>query len=92
MSLEATNARSSSRGKFGVFWYYFILNAVCSFTGSARQAIITKNSAYLFVDSRYWVQAENEVDINLYWCPWCARGLDQMACGLYCLYIVGYSD
>lgn len=37
---------------------------MCSFSGSAGQAIITRNSAYLFIDPRYWVQAENEVDDN----------------------------
>ena len=34
------------------------------FTGSAGQAIITKNNAYLTTDSRYWLQAEAELDKN----------------------------
>ena len=35
-----------------------------SFTGSAGQAIVTRNSAYLFTDSRYWIQAGDEIDHN----------------------------
>ena len=34
------------------------------FTGSAGTAIVSKRSAYLFVDSRYWSQAERELDAN----------------------------
>jgi len=63
MLLEATNAGSSSPGKFFSF-HIGSFSILCSFTGSAGLAIITRNSAYLFVDSRYWVQAENEVDDN----------------------------
>jgi len=38
---------------------------VCfSFTGSAGQAIITKDSAYLITDSRYWLQAREQLDPN----------------------------
>jgi Xaa-Pro aminopeptidase len=33
-----------------------------SFTGSAGQAIISKTAAYLVTDSRYWLQAEKELD------------------------------
>jgi Xaa-Pro aminopeptidase len=33
-----------------------------SFTGSAGQAIISKTAAYLVTDSRYWLQAEQEID------------------------------
>jgi hypothetical protein len=32
------------------------------FTGSAGQAIISKTSAYLITDSRYWLQAEDQLD------------------------------
>ena len=38
--------------------------SVCRFTGSAGQAIISKTSAYLVTDSRYWLQAEEELDEN----------------------------
>lgn len=34
------------------------------FNGTAGQAIISKSSAYLLTDSRYWVQAANQVDSN----------------------------
>ena len=35
-----------------------------SFGGSAGQAIVTRNSAYLITDSRYWLQASAELDHN----------------------------
>ena len=35
-----------------------------SFTGSAGVAVISRNSAYLVTDSRYWLQAEDELDNN----------------------------
>ncbi len=34
------------------------------FTGSSGQAIITRDEAFLVTDSRYWLQAENELDEN----------------------------
>lgn len=37
---------------------------ICRFTGSAGQAIVSKTSAYLITDSRYWLQAEDELDEN----------------------------
>ncbi|KAG9055938.1 hypothetical protein FS842_000759 [Serendipita sp. 407] len=37
---------------------------ISGFTGSAATAIVSKRSAYLFVDSRYWIQAEQELDGN----------------------------
>ncbi|KIM29700.1 hypothetical protein M408DRAFT_67274 [Serendipita vermifera MAFF 305830] len=40
------------------------LHWISNFTGSAGTAIVSKRSAYLFVDSRYWLQAEQEVDAN----------------------------
>jgi Xaa-Pro aminopeptidase len=36
------------------------------FTGSAGQAIISKNNAYLVTDSRYWLQAEEQIDETWY--------------------------
>lgn len=40
------------------------LQWISAFTGSAGCAIVSKRSAYLFVDSRYWIQAEREHDRN----------------------------
>jgi Xaa-Pro aminopeptidase len=37
---------------------------VHSFTGSAGQAIVSKTTAYLVTDSRYWLQAQDELDEN----------------------------
>ncbi|KAI0305476.1 Creatinase/aminopeptidase [Multifurca ochricompacta] len=37
---------------------------ISNFTGSAGQAIISKSAAYLVTDSRYWLQAEKELDEN----------------------------
>lgn len=34
------------------------------FTGSAGTAVVTQDKAVLFTDSRYWVQAEREMDCN----------------------------
>lgn len=33
-----------------------------NFTGSAGQAIVSKTSAYLITDSRYWLQAREQLD------------------------------
>lgn len=33
-----------------------------SFTGSAGQAVVSMNNAYLITDSRYWIQASKELD------------------------------
>lgn len=35
-----------------------------SFTGSAGVAIVSKTTAYLVTDSRYWLQAERQLDSN----------------------------
>ncbi|KAG8718500.1 hypothetical protein FRC08_005144 [Ceratobasidium sp. 394] len=37
---------------------------ISGFSGSAGTAIISLNGAYLFVDSRYYLQAEREIDSN----------------------------
>jgi hypothetical protein len=42
---------------------YFTLSDT-RFTGSAGTAVISANNAYLFTDSRYWIQAERELDRN----------------------------
>ncbi|KAJ8015127.1 hypothetical protein DPEC_G00022930 [Dallia pectoralis] len=34
------------------------------FTGSAGTAVVTRNKAVLWTDSRYWVQAERQMDCN----------------------------
>lgn len=39
-------------------------HSCCSFTGSAGTAIVSLNNAYLFTDSRYYIQAEREIDRN----------------------------
>ncbi|GAW05634.1 Creatinase aminopeptidase [Lentinula edodes] len=35
---------------------------ISGFTGSAGQAIVTMDAAYLITDSRYWIQAQNQLD------------------------------
>ena len=42
------------------------LEWLSNFTGSAGDIIVTKNKAYLFVDGRYTIQAENEVNKNYF--------------------------
>ncbi|TFK44086.1 aminopeptidase-P [Crucibulum laeve] len=37
---------------------------ISNFTGTAGQAIVTRNSAYLITDSRYWLQAQEQLDHN----------------------------
>ncbi|TCD66322.1 hypothetical protein EIP91_001471 [Steccherinum ochraceum] len=37
---------------------------ISAFTGSAGVAIVSKSSAYLVTDSRYWIQARTELDSN----------------------------
>ncbi|KAF7376672.1 Creatinase aminopeptidase [Mycena sanguinolenta] len=37
---------------------------VSGFTGSSGEAIISMNSAYLITDSRYWLQAQQQLDPN----------------------------
>lgn len=39
---------------------------ISGFTGSAGDALITKNKAYLAVDSRYWLQAEQELEAKFW--------------------------
>ena len=42
------------------------LEWLTEFSGSAGEALITKKSAYLFVDGRYTLQAKNEVNNSAY--------------------------
>ncbi|KAJ7762525.1 peptidase M24, structural domain-containing protein [Mycena metata] len=37
---------------------------ISGFSGSSGQAIVTPNSAYLITDSRYWLQAQDQLDSN----------------------------
>ncbi|KAI8972165.1 Creatinase/aminopeptidase [Trametes punicea] len=37
---------------------------ISGFTGSAGQAVVSMNSAYLITDSRYWLQAQEQLDQN----------------------------
>ncbi|KAI0266674.1 Creatinase/aminopeptidase [Gloeopeniophorella convolvens] len=37
---------------------------ITGFTGSAGQAIVSRTASYLVTDSRYWLQAEKELDPN----------------------------
>lgn len=37
---------------------------ITRFSGTAGQAIVSKTGAYLITDSRYWLQAEDELDAN----------------------------
>ncbi|KAG1739273.1 hypothetical protein EDB19DRAFT_1585674, partial [Suillus lakei] len=42
---------------------------ISGFTGSTGQAIVSKTAAYLVTDSRYWLQARDELDSNWYLIP-----------------------
>ncbi|KAJ6616675.1 peptidase M24, structural domain-containing protein [Mycena sp. CBHHK59/15] len=37
---------------------------ISGFSGSSGQAIVSRNSAYLITDSRYWLQAQDQLDGN----------------------------
>ncbi|TDL21422.1 Creatinase/aminopeptidase [Rickenella mellea] len=37
---------------------------ISGFTGTAGQAIVSREEAFLITDSRYWLQADNELDMN----------------------------
>lgn len=39
---------------------------ISGFTGSMGEVVVTENKAYLFVDGRYWIQADAETDASLY--------------------------
>lgn len=42
---------------------------ISGFTGTAGQAIVSKTTAYLVTDSRYWIQAQTELDPNWHLIP-----------------------
>ena len=64
------------------------------FTGSAGQAIVSKSSAYLITDSRYWLQARDQLDSNWVlvtagavgevkdWTEWLVRRADNSKIGI----------
>jgi Xaa-Pro aminopeptidase len=63
MSPRATSVVNGSQGVYSTRQYRFVsAHTLCSFTGSAGQAIISKSNAYLITDSRYWLQAEEQTD------------------------------
>ena len=65
MSLRVINDESSSPGESSFALLLRNLNLFLSrFSGSAGQAIISKSSAYLITDSRYWLQAQEQLDEN----------------------------
>jgi hypothetical protein len=59
-----TNVGHGSLGELFVLVVQFGSYVIARFTGSAGQAIISKTAAYLVTDSRYWLQARNELDSN----------------------------
>ena len=63
--------QSTTRGGNGSLGTYSLSSHIepyvdlfLSFTGSAGQAIISDSNAYLITDSRYWVQARQQLDSN----------------------------
>ncbi|KAH7928918.1 Creatinase/aminopeptidase [Leucogyrophana mollusca] len=42
---------------------------ISGFTGTAGQAVVSKTAAYLITDSRYWLQAREELDSNWHLIP-----------------------
>jgi hypothetical protein len=63
MSRPATGGENTSLGRFLLIVNH-IFNVVPSFSGSSGQAIVSRNSAYLVTDSRYWLQAQDQLDPN----------------------------
>lgn len=37
---------------------------IIRFTGTAGWAVVSKTTAYLLTDSRYWLQAQEQLDTN----------------------------
>jgi hypothetical protein len=63
MSRPATGGENTSLGRFLLIVNH-IFNVAPSFSGSSGQAIVSRNSAYLVTDSRYWLQAQDQLDPN----------------------------
>ena len=53
----------------GLLLSYDLPNCLLSFSGSAGQAVVSKTTAYLVTDSRYWLQATEELDDNWHMIP-----------------------
>lgn len=65
MSPSATSVENGSPGKFLALLRFRDLTVISySFTGSAGVAIVSKTTAYLVTDSRYWLQARTQLDSN----------------------------
>jgi hypothetical protein len=74
-SPRATNAENGYPGKY-IYGLTVLItpHPMRRFCGSAGQAIVSKTAAYLVTDSRYWLQAREELDPNWYIIP--AGGVD----------------
>lgn len=69
-SLPATSGENGYPGTSHLFLPLLQLSNEChSFTGSSGQAIVSKTTAYLVTDSRYWIQAQTEIDDNWHLIP-----------------------
>ena len=74
-SLRVTDAENGYPGKYIYGLTVLItLYPAHRFSGRAGQAIVSKTAAYLVTDSRYWLQAREELDPNWYIIP--AGGVD----------------
>lgn len=45
-------------------WTLLTRSTIFRFTGSAGTAVVSKSAAYLIADSRYWLQAQEQLDSN----------------------------
>lgn len=66
MLASTTSVENGFRGEHSCFVSLFVGThlIILRFTGSAGLAIVSKSSAYLVTDSRYWIQAQQELDHN----------------------------
>ena len=72
MSPHVTRGGHTCRGKSTMRPLYYLYNGPhgkSSFNGTAGQAVVSKTAAYLITDSRYWLQAEDQVDSNWHVIP-----------------------
>lgn len=62
---RATNGGNIFPRKFIIIPHLVFLTSLFNrFFGTAGTAIVTKDDAYLFTDSRYWSQARQQLDTN----------------------------